>query len=180
MKNKKRWLVFLGAIAVLAAFAPKEERAREENREPRGNALHATPRGQGGPKMLRATHRINRNNQPLGGLTQGPGFSIQWRGLENPHGADPIDAVAAAADRLAHLQGTSAGGDELAKEIWEVDKCLERLREIKRDRERRLKGNGGAGFGSPSPEESGLGDPPISASGAGFGGEVESQEETAQ
>lgn len=104
----------------------------------------------GNDHSLNARHRKSDKGRPLGGLTTGPGLEIHWRGDEQPNGAEPIDLIAAAANRLEHLQTeTAEGGNETAKLLWEAQECLRKMREVVDGKSpARPTGNGlGAGLG---------------------------------
>lgn len=105
---------------------------------------------------LRAEHfKGNLNNRPLGGTTTGFGLSVSWKGDNAPHGADPVDLVEAALDRVKHLQTTAAGGDPVARQIWALEKCAQELRSIEAANAPQVApGVGsGAGFGGKVPKE---------------------------
>lgn len=109
-----------------------------------GKARHAMT------NTLNAQHRKDDRGLSLGGKTTGPGLSISWKGKEEPGGAEPLDLIAAAEDRLVFLQTTTAGGNETAKALWEVQQCREKLQAIY-DKSKTGLGNGsGAGFGGTS------------------------------
>jgi len=96
------------------------------------------------PNKLRANHHISADGRDnLGGTTTGPGLSINWRG-NSVAGAEPVDLIEAALDRLMHLQTTRDGGDKTARQTWEVQKCLLALQKI--DESESSNGQG-SGFG---------------------------------
>lgn len=104
-------------------------------------------------KKLEANHRVDPSGKVLGGLTTGVGLSIRWRGADSPEGVDPIDLIAAASDRLKHLQTTASGGNETAKALWSVEKCLDELNAIYSNQAPRSSAGSAAGFGGTQETE---------------------------
>jgi len=105
---------------------------------------------------LKAEHFAGKeNNRPLGGTTTGPGLSVSWKGDNAQFGAEPIDLVEAALDRVKHLQTTAAGGDPVARQIWALEQCAQELRKIEAaNAPRTAPGVGsGAGFGGTVEKE---------------------------
>jgi hypothetical protein len=81
--------------------------------------------GLGAPPI--SEHTRTQEGTPVSGFARGDGFQINWQSQTMPTGAQPVDVLRAVQSRLQHLQKTNAGGDQVARAIWEVGKAIETL-----------------------------------------------------
>ena len=90
-------------------------------------------------------HRLDQENQPAGGVSFGPGYSISWQDgplgrrpfRDEPNGAFVEDILAVVKDRIEFYQKSKFGCEENEKAISYIELALEKLDERTKNREKR-------------------------------------------